>query len=136
MKPIYSAMQPGSMSGVNGDFISGKNHFTKTVILIICVLFFTLSGTAQTQLSPIATQNPAASEGAQVLESAPGPVIICPAGEFSGLHRTPVSQEIADRIGSRAGDTPCATFIVTYDNFPANVQAAFQEAVDIWAHSI
>src|SRR5690606_29451008 len=117
------------MSGVNGDFISGKNHFTKTVILSICVLFFTLSGTGQTQLSPIAPLLPASPDATQILESASRPVIICPAGEFSGLHRTPVSQEIANRMGSRAGDTPCATFIVTYDNFPVNVQAAFQEAV-------
>src|SRR5690554_4868371 len=72
----------------------------------------------------------------QMMESLPGPVVVCPPGEFSGLYRTHSPQPVIDKMNSRNVDDPCATFNVTYLNFPPNAEAAFQEAVDIWSYSI
>ncbi|NEN23586.1 hypothetical protein G3O08_08740 [Cryomorpha ignava] len=72
----------------------------------------------------------------QVMESLPGPIVVCPPGEFAGLHRTHAPQAILDKMNSRDADDPCATFVVTYVDFPPAAEAAFQEAVDIWSYSI
>lgn len=72
----------------------------------------------------------------QTMESIPGPIVVCPSGEFSGTHRTHAPQAIIDKMHSRDLEVPCSTFDVTYVNFPVNAEAAFQEAVDIWSYSI
>lgn len=69
-------------------------------------------------------------------QSVPGPIIVCPPGEFSGIHHVHTSREIRDRMNRKDAGEPCATINVTYTNFPANAQTAFQEAVNIWSHSI
>lgn len=72
----------------------------------------------------------------QAIESMPGPIVVCPPGEFSGHYHTHAPQAIINKMKSRNVDDPCATFNVTYVNFPPNAEAAFQEAVDIWSFSI
>ena len=72
----------------------------------------------------------------QSLDSYEPPLVVCPAGEHSGHHYTPVAPEILDRIASRTADNPCVNIVVTYNNFPPEAQNAFQAAIDIWAYSI
>ncbi len=70
------------------------------------------------------------------LESQPGPIIVCPHGSFDGIHNIQAPREVLDRMRMKDVGSPCATFEVTYINFPANAEAAFQEAVDIWSYSL
>ena len=72
----------------------------------------------------------------QTMQSMPGPIVVCPPGEFSGLHHTDAPQQILDKMKSRDVENPCATFVVTYVDFPPAAEAAFQAAVDIWSYSI
>src|SRR5690554_3817222 len=72
----------------------------------------------------------------QIMESMPGPIIVCPPGEFDGHHHTPVPAEIMQKILQKDGGEPCANINVVYSGFTPQAQNAFQAAVDIWAHSI
>ncbi len=56
-----------------------------------------------------------------------------PLGEFTGLVSIPRAPETVAKMDA---GSPCATFIVNYNGFTPEAQAAFQYAVDIWAHSI
>ncbi|MCA0131408.1 T9SS type A sorting domain-containing protein [Winogradskyella alexanderae] len=62
------------------------------------------------------------------------PACELPPGEFVGLISIPRAPETAARMD--ANGTPCANFVVNYNGFTPEAQAAFQYAVDIWAHSI
>ncbi|WP_431156936.1 T9SS type A sorting domain-containing protein [Winogradskyella poriferorum] len=62
------------------------------------------------------------------------PACVLPPGEFTGLISVPRAPETAARM--EAGGSPCATFVVSYNGFTPEAQAAFQYAVDIWANSI
>ena len=92
--------------------------FTKNFTVIIVFILFSLSSLGQIQ------------------ETLSGPMIVCPAGEFAGHYHTEMSQETATKLNQRNVDDPCATFIVTYNNFTPEAEAAFQTAVDIWSYSI
>src|SRR5690554_4830354 len=72
----------------------------------------------------------------QIMESMPGPIIVCPPGEFDGHHHTPVPAEIMQKILQKDGSEPCANITVVYDGFTPEAQNAFQAAVDIWSYSI
>ncbi len=76
------------------------------------------------------------SQSRQFIRSEPGPIIVCPHGPFDGIHRINAPREVLDRIRMKDVGDPCATIEVTYINFPANAEAAFQEAIDIWSYSI
>ncbi|MCA0152268.1 T9SS type A sorting domain-containing protein [Winogradskyella vincentii] len=62
------------------------------------------------------------------------PICTLPPGEFTGLISIPRDPVTAAKMD--AGGTPCATFVVNYNGFTPEAQAAFQYAVDIWANSI
>lgn len=72
----------------------------------------------------------------QSIDSFQPPLVVCPAGDHSGDHHTPVSPEIQSRLAMRSADNPCANIVVTFNNFPIEAQNAFQAAVDIWSYSI
>ncbi len=72
----------------------------------------------------------------QVPESFDAPIIVCPVGEYSGSHYTPTPDHILNNMLMRSANDPCANITVTYNNFPAAAQEAFQAAVDIWAYSL
>ncbi|WP_299120794.1 T9SS type A sorting domain-containing protein [uncultured Winogradskyella sp.] len=62
------------------------------------------------------------------------PGCVLPLGEFAGLVSVPRAPETAAKM--KGGGNPCATFVVSYNGFTPEAQAAFQYAVDIWANSI
>jgi len=72
----------------------------------------------------------------QIMESMPGPIIVCPPGEFDGHHHTPVPAEIMQKILQKDGSEPCANITVVYTGFTPQAQNAFQAAVDIWSYAI
>lgn len=72
----------------------------------------------------------------QSFDSYQPPLIVCPSGEYNGHHHTPPSPQILNRLAMRSSDNPCADIEVTYNNFPAEAENAFQAAVDIWAYTI
>ena len=60
----------------------------------------------------------------------PGPIVEDPPGQFTGVMSVvPVARIVA------AG-AALSTFVVTYDGFSPEAQAAFQAAVDVWASQI
>ncbi len=76
---------------------------------------------------------------AQELESLPGPIIVCPAGEGHEHHHTPAAQWIQQLMTTQSlggGGESCANFEVTYNGFTPEAQAAFQAAVDIWENAL
>ncbi len=76
---------------------------------------------------------------AQELESIPGPIIVCPAGEGHEHHHTPTAQWIRQLMTTESlggGGETCATFEVTYTGFTPEAQAAFQAAIDIWENAL
>ena len=62
------------------------------------------------------------------------PACELPLGEYVGQISIPRAPETAARMDSN--NDPCATFVVNYNGFTPEAQAAFQYAVDIWAFSI
>ena len=77
----------------------------------------------------------AQDNNAEVITYTPSrPACELPPGEFTGLVSIPRAAETAARMDS--GGTPCSTFVVNYNGFTPEAQAAFQYAVDIWANSI
>ena len=72
----------------------------------------------------------------QVPESFEAPIVVCPVGEYSGSHYTPTPSYILNNMLMRNANDPCANIEVTYNNFPADAEEAFQAAVDIWAYSL
>ena len=62
------------------------------------------------------------------------PACILYSNDYQGQSSIPRSQEILNTMAR--GGTGCTTFIVNYNGFTPEAQAAFQFAVDIWAMSI
>lgn len=56
-----------------------------------------------------------------------------PLGEYIGLISIPRAPETVAKMDAA---NPCANFIVSYNGFTPEAEAAFQYAVDIWANSI
>ena len=76
----------------------------------------------------------AQDNNAEVITYTPSrPACELPPGEFTGLVSIPRAAETATRMDS--GGTPCSTFVVNYNGFTPEAQAAFQYAVDIF-HAI
>ena len=63
-------------------------------------------------------------------ESMPGPIIVDPPGPYRGHFRVPARKDL-----TRPTEF-LSTFIVTYNGFSPQAQAAFQAAVDVWATQI
>ena len=97
-----------------------KITIKKVCCLLMVFSFFSLF--AQDVINEVHTHTPSR------------PACILPPGEFTGLISIPRAPEIAARMDS--GGSPCATFVVNYNGFTPEAQAAFQNAVDIWANSI
>ncbi len=64
-------------------------------------------------------------------ESMPGPIIVDPPAPYAGHFYVPAPKDLAVRPTEFL-----STFIVTYNGFTPQAQAAFQAAVDIWASQI
>ena len=77
---------------------------------------------------------------AQNPTSLPGPITVCPAGEFSGHHFVPMPQWLQENLQhaqeAKAAGTSCGSINVEYIGFSPDAQAAFQAAVDIWEASL
>jgi FG-GAP-like repeat len=69
---------------------------------------------------------------AQSAQSLPGPIIEDPPGPYVGQSYVPVSKA----TGPSASLVALSTFIVTYNGFSPQAQAAFQAAVDVWASQV
>jgi hypothetical protein len=77
----------------------------------------------------------------QTVEHQPGPIIVCPAGEFDGHHHVPAAEWIREAMQNHqssllGGGTSCANIQVTYNGFTPEAEVAFQAAVDIWESSL
>jgi len=73
---------------------------------------------------------------AQNPTSLPGPITVCPAGDFAGHHHVPMPLWLEEKlheaqIAKAAGDQ-CGTINVTYNGFSPAAETVFQAAVDIW----
>ncbi len=68
---------------------------------------------------------------AQVPERIPGPIIEDPPGPYTGQTHVRPSANLVSPAA-----TALSTFVVTYNGFTPQAQAAFQAAVDIWASQI
>lgn len=65
--------------------------------------------------------------------SLPGPITVCPAGEYAGHHHTPSPLWLKDKMSeAKDNENECATINVNYIGFTPEAEAAFQAAVDIW----
>ena len=64
-------------------------------------------------------------------ESMPGPIIVDPPGPYRGHFYVPAPKDLTVRPTEFL-----STFIVTYNGFTPQAQAAFQAAVDVWASQI
>lgn len=62
------------------------------------------------------------------------PTCVFYANDYAGQSSITRSQEVLNKMAR--GGTGCSTFIVNYNGFTPEAQAAFQFAVDIWAMSI
>src|SRR5262245_8029550 len=65
----------------------------------------------------------------QQIDWIPGPIIEDPPGPFTGFSYVPPENVVAP-------GSALSTFVVTYNGFPPDAQAAFQAAVDVWASQI
>ena len=72
--------------------------------------------------------------------SLPGPITVCPAGDFAGHHHVPMPQWLEEKLHeahqAKANGNECGTINVTYVGFTPEAEAAFQAAVDIWEASL
>ena len=66
----------------------------------------------------------------QGIEKMPGPIIEDPPGPYHGNSYVPASKIATEPLQA------LSTFIVTYNGFTPEAQAAFQAAVDVWASQI
>jgi len=97
-------------------------------VAAIIALYLRGSGGLEHVVSPLTAQT------RQGGETMPGPIIEDPPGPYRGTSYVPARQ----RVGvSAAGSSPAlSTFIVTYNGFTPEAQAAFQAAVDVWASQV
>ena len=96
---------------------------TSKIFFICCALFFSAPIFAQYQLDPN-------YEPIKITE----PFCTYPIKAVSTYEKVPAVQSAIASI--RRGDTPCSTFIVDYNGFSPEAEAAFQFAVDIWSYTI
>lgn len=69
----------------------------------------------------------------RVMWMKPKQPIVCYGKEVDGTSHVPLPAEIQHKLAAaRTSDTKTSNFIVTYQGFTAEAQAAFQKAVDIW----
>ncbi|MFN2430711.1 MAG: hypothetical protein ABR574_11880, partial [Cryomorphaceae bacterium] len=77
---------------------------------------------------------------AQNPTSLPGPITVCPAGEFSGHHHTPLPGWLEEKLhgaaASKAAGSECGNINVTYTGFTPAAEAVFETAVNIWEASL
>jgi Secretion system C-terminal sorting domain len=69
----------------------------------------------------------------RVMWMKPKQPIVCYGKEVEGTSHVPLPPEIQSKLAAaRTSDTKSSNFIVTYQGFTPEAQAAFQRAVDIW----
>ncbi len=69
----------------------------------------------------------------RVMWMKPKQPIVCYGKEIDGTSHVPLPAEIQSKLAAgRTSDTKSSNFIVTYQGFTPQAQAAFQRAVDIW----
>src|SRR5258705_11341019 len=74
---------------------------------------------------------------ADILYAAPGDLNSAYGPQGEALNRLRVGDRVGDRAGNQAGDQVVgANFVVTYNGFDPQSQAAFQAAIDIWSNTI
>ncbi len=91
--------------------------------LFICIVMLTMQGFAQDE-----------STFVRKTYTPEGPVCVMMESDYQGTSSTLRSPELQARMLSRGNQ--CSTFVVSYNGFTPDAQAAFQFAVDIWAASI
>ena len=97
-------------------------------VAIIIALFLCCRSVLENAVMPLTAQTLRGGE------TMPGPIIEDPPGPYRGNSYVPARQ----RLGvSSAGSSPAlSTFIVTYNGFTPEAQAAFQAAVDVWVSQV
>ena len=93
---------------------------TKFIPLVLCLLIYQITK-AQDQEFVRQQYTPAE------------PACVYYADNYRGAHSTFRSQAVANNMSRGSA---CSSFIVTYNGFTPEAEAAFQFAVDIWANSI
>lgn len=106
---------------MNKNTLTMKN-FIKSFVLV-GIFCFSIIGYAQDE-----------TEFVPKVITPTSPTCVLYADDYAGDISIERPQEVLGRIAG--GGTGCATFIVTYNGFTPEAEAAFQYAVDIWAMSI